>query len=129
MQRKDPMILKLNQEIAERMEQEYKLSKLYSAGVLDMDAYMMRASEVQARVVKLKTMRRQRLKLEQLDEAAEMLQRVEDILQAGPDVLENFEIELFNSLVEKITTVSQNQIRFHVYGGIEVEEYLGGVKK
>ena len=63
MQRKDPMILKLNQEIAERMEQEYKLSKLYSAGVLDMDAYMMRASEVQARVVKLKTMRRQRLKL------------------------------------------------------------------
>ena len=94
-----------------------------------MDAYMMRASEVQARVVKLKTMRRQHLKLEKLDEAAEIFQKIEGILKTGPDVLENFEIELFNSLVEKITTVSQNQIRFHLYGGIELEEYLGGVEK
>lgn len=55
----DPMQKKLYQEIAELMEKNYKLSKLYTSDLLDADAYIARSNEISAKLSKLQEQRKQ----------------------------------------------------------------------
>ena len=45
-------------------------------------------------------------------------------IHSGPEHLENFAEELFHSLVARITAQSQTLVRFRLWGGLELTEYL-----
>ena len=57
----------------------------------------------------------------------ESLRKVAELLQDGPEMIEEIEEQFFNSLVEKIVAETPQRIRFCLPGGIELTEQLGGI--
>ena len=123
----DPMQKKLYQEIAELMEKNYKLSKLYTSDLLDADAYIARSNEISAKLSKLQEQRKQNQRSQIIWEKMESLRKVAELIQDGPEMIEEIEEQFFNSLVEKIVAETPQCIRFCLPGGIELTEQLGGI--
>ena len=123
----DPMQKKLYQEIAELMEKNYKLSKLYTSDLLDADAYIARSNEISAKLSKLQEQRKQNQRSQIIWEKMESLRKVAELIQDGPEMIEEIEEQFFNSLVEKIVAETPQRIRFCLPGGIELTEQLGEI--
>ena len=47
-----------------------------------------------------------------------------DILESGPDLLTEFDEELFSELVEKIIVEKDGRLRFHLINGLELTEQM-----
>lgn len=124
LQRNNPAMLAVNKTIAQVSEQSYNISKLHTAGLLDLDACTAKLNEVNARLAQLRAERRRLLKNEDLEEVMEALRQTADIVKQGPERLMEFDEGLFLSLVERIVVESQTCIRFRLQGGIELKEPL-----
>ncbi|WP_246361967.1 hypothetical protein [Paenibacillus alba] len=60
------------------------------------------------------------------DHKSQVTQRVNEIIQvmnARQDLLEQFDDELFNALIEKITILSPTRYLFFLKSGLEIEEF------
>jgi site-specific DNA recombinase len=75
----------------------------------------------------LDKLRQQKAMLEKdLDQKAQIKSRVNEIIQvmnSQQDLLEQFDDELFNALVEKITILSPTRYLFTLKSGLEIEEF------
>jgi site-specific DNA recombinase len=75
----------------------------------------------------LDKLRQQKAMLEKdLDQKAQIKSRVNEIIQvmnSQQDLLEQFDDELFNALVEKITILSPTCYLFTLKSGLEIEEF------
>ena len=117
-------MLEVNKAIAQVSEQSYNISKLHSAGLLDLDICTAKLNEVNEQLTQLRAERRRLLKNEDLEEVMEALRQTADIVKQGPERLMEFDKGLFLSLVERIVVESQTCIRFRLQGGIELKEPL-----
>ncbi|MCU6792408.1 recombinase family protein [Paenibacillus sp. WQ 127069] len=74
----------------------------------------------------LEKLRQKKIMLEKdMDQKAQIQSRVNEIIQvmnARQDLLEQFDDELFNALVEKITILSPTRYLFTLKSGLEIEE-------
>lgn len=122
--RDDPHLLEINRAIAQAMERSYNISKLQAAGLLDADAFTAKYNEIDAQLARLRERRSRLLRSEALEETLDALRQTADTVHRSPERLENFDEELFLSLVERITAQSQTQVRFRLRGGLELTEYL-----
>ena len=127
MQRDNPAMLEINTAIAETAEQNYKISKLQAEGLIDAEACTGKLREINVRMTELRRKRRAILKNEKVEETADAIRQVTNIIQNGPEDLKDFDELLFNDLVEKITAASQTEIMFHIRGDIILTERLGTV--
>ena len=112
----NPKILTINRAIAEATEESHKISTLRVNGLLDADAC--------ARLAQLRGQRRRLAENEKLDEVMDELLKVQQAVLDGPDQLDAFDDDLFESLVEKIVAESQTMLRFRLHGGLELTERL-----
>lgn len=124
LQRDNPAMLAVNRAIAQASEQSYNISKLHTAGLLDLDTCAAKLNEVNARLTQLRAERRRLLKNEDLEEVMDALRQTADTVKQGPEHLMEFDEGLFLSLVEQIVVESQTCIRFRLQGGIELKELL-----
>ena len=122
-QRENPAMLEINRAIAQATDQNYKISKLRSSGLLDADACAAKLAALEAQLTQLRVKRRRLLRNDDISEVAEMLRQTMDTLRQGPERLEEFDEALFTELVEKIV-VSPTALRFLLNGGFEVTERL-----
>ena len=120
----NPKILTINRAIAEATEESHKISTLRVNGLLDADACTARMNAISARLAQLRGQRRRLAENEKLDEVMDALLKVQQAVLDGPDQLDDFDDELFESLVEKITAESQTTLRFRLHGGLELTERL-----
>jgi hypothetical protein len=61
-----------------------------------------------------------------MDQKAQIKSRVNEIIQvmnARQELLEQFDDELFNALVEKITILSPTRYLFTLKSGLEIEQF------
>lgn len=58
------------------------------------------------------------------DDTISQTQELLEILEAGPDFLEDFDAELFGELVNKIIVESNERIRFRLKNGLELGETI-----
>lgn len=123
-QRENPAMLEVNRAIAQATEQNYKISKLRSNGLLDDDACSARLAALEAQLTQLRAKRRRLLKNDDISEVIEGLRQVIDALHQGPERLEKFDEELFSEMVEQITVDTDHVLRFHLRGGFDVAEPL-----
>ena len=123
-QRENPAMLEINRAIAQATEQNYKISRLRSSGLLDDDACSAKLAALEAQLTQLRAKRRRLLKNDDISEAAEALRQTLDILHQGPERLDEFDEELFNEMVEKITVDTDHVLRFRLRGGFDVAEPL-----
>ncbi len=123
-QRENPAMLEINRAIAQATEQNYKISKLRSSGLLDVDACAVKLAALDAQLTQLRAKRRRLLKNDDINEAVEALRQIVDTLRQGPDRLDDFDAELFADLVERVAVDSSHGLRFRLNGGFEVTEPL-----
>ena len=58
------------------------------------------------------------------DDLADRTRDLMDVLEDGPDFLDNFDAELFDALVEKIIVDSNERLRFRLKNGLELLEQI-----
>ena len=124
MHRDDPAMLAVNTAIAAASEQSYHLTKLHTAGLLDMAALSAKRTELNAKLTELRRERRKLLCNEDIDEQADAIRLTIDTIRSGPDTLPSLDEALFTRLVERIVVDTQDSIRFQLYGGLEFQEIL-----
>ena len=79
---------------------------------------------IKGKLVQLRGQRRRLAENEELAEVMDALLKVQQAILDGPERLDGFDDELFESLVEKITAESQTTLRFRLHGGLELTERL-----
>lgn len=123
-QRENPAMLEINRAIAQATDQNYKISKLRTSGLLDADACAAKLAALDAQLTQLRVKRRRLQKNDDISEAAEALRQTLEILHQGPERLDEFDSELFADLVERVTVDPGHALRFKLNGGFEVTERL-----
>ena len=124
MHRDNPAMLAVNTAVAAASEQSYHLTKLHTAGLLDMAALSAKQAELNAKLTELRRERRKLLCNEDIDEQADAIRLTIDTIRSGPDTLPSLDEALFTKLVERIVVDTQDSIRFQLYGGLEFQEIL-----
>ena len=119
-----PQVLAINRAIAEATEESHKISTLRANGLLDADICAARMNAISARLAQLRGERRRLSENEALDETMDAIRKMTDVIKNGPEQMNIFDEDLFDSLVEKVIAESQTRIRFRLYGGLELAEQL-----
>ena len=116
-------VIELNKQISELTSQNQMLATLKQQGLIDPDIFISQNNELteQLRTVKLK---KERLLVADGDSTIAQTRELMEILDAGPDFLDDFDAELFGELVEKIIVDSSEQLRFRLKNGLELVEII-----
>lgn len=114
-------VYQLNRQIADVNAQSRVLAQLYKNGVLNHAEYASRSGELARKVSELRSERRRILTEDEDDEIIESLKELnETIAEYIP--ADSFDEELFGQIVESITVISQNSLRFRLAGGLTLTE-------
>ena len=117
-------MLMINKAIAEATEESHKISTLRDNGLLDADACAVRMNAISAKLTQLRGERRWLSENEALDETMDAIRKMTAVIKNGPEQMNTFDEDLFDSLVEKVIAESQTRIRFRLWGGLELAEQL-----
>ena len=116
-------IVELNQRISDLSSQSHKLSALNRRGMVDPDIFISKSNQLAERLRNTKQQKEKILRQEDrsiLDSTEQLLETIE----AGPEVLEAFDEELFCELIDKIIVESNVRIRFQLKNGLELPETM-----
>lgn len=127
--RSDPAMLEINLELAQAAEQSHKIAQLQAAGVLDQDACAAKLTAINGKLNHLRAERQRMHRNQDIDTQIQMLQNTMDRIKDAEGDQTEFDEILFADLVEKIVAVSQEEIRFCLYGGIELTEHIQGARR
>ena len=108
-------IVEINKQISDIASQERLLTQLKQQGVVDPDIFISRSNQLAER--------RRELKL-QKERTIQQTQDLLDVLESGPDWLDDFDEQLFSDMVEKIVVVDNETLRFRLLNGLEVTEKI-----
>ena len=115
-------VTEIDSEIAKLCKQNDMYVQLRNKKIMDEVSFMEQSAELQSR---LTTLRNRRIKLMSEDENLhyiEELRMLKDVLQDAPRVLLEFDVELFNSIVDKIFAGNDGTITFVLKGGLKFKE-------
>lgn len=116
-------IIELNHKITDLSNQSHKLSALQRRGLVDPDVFIAKSNQLAEQLCNAKQQKEQRIRQEDrsiLDNTEQLL----DAIEAGPEVLEAFDEELFCELIDKIIVESNVRIRFRLKNGLELPETM-----
>lgn len=116
-------VIALNKKISDLSSQNQMLAQLKQQGFIDPDIFIYQSNEL---AQQLREAKRQKERL--LDQSGDctlnQTRELLDVLASGPDILESFDVELFQELVDKIIVESNTRIRFRLKNGLEVAETI-----
>jgi len=116
-------IVEINKQISDIASQERLLAQLKQQGVVDPDIFISRSNQLAERRRELKLQKERILRSEE-DHTIQQTQDLLDVLESGPDWLDDFDEQLFSDLVEKIVVVDNETLRFRLLNGLEVTEKI-----
>lgn len=116
-------VIELNKRISNITSQNQLLAMLKQQGGVDPDIFISRSNELaeQLRAVKLE---KERLLDACRDDTIAQTKALIETIEAAPDILEQFEVELFGELVDKIIVESNERLRFRLKNGLELAESI-----
>ena len=116
-------IVEINKQISDIASQERLLTQLKQQGSVDPDIFISRSNLLAERRRELKLQKERILQSEE-DHTIQQTQDMLDVLESGPDWLDDFDEQLFSDLVEKIVVVDNETLRFRLLNGLEVTEKI-----
>ncbi len=116
-------IVEINKQISDIASQERLLTQLKQQGSVDPDIFISRSNLLAERRLELKLQKERILQSEE-DHTIQQTQDMLDVLESGPDWLDDFDEQLFSDLVEKIVVVDNETLRFRLLNGLEVTEKI-----
>ena len=119
----DEKIRKIDKEIADLSAKNLVVTKLYSSGVLNVADYNKQVSEIGNKIKSLRAERRKKTD-EYEDEQLVELTNLNDAVNECDLSSGQFNAELFDRIVEKITVLDCSNLKFHLIGGLAVTESI-----
>lgn len=116
-------IVELNTQISELSSQNQMLVTLKQQGLIDPDIFISQSNEL-AEQLRQRKLQKEHLLTADGDSTITQTQELMEILDAGPDFLDDFDAELFGELIEKIMIDSNDQLRFRLKNGVELVETI-----
>ena len=116
-------IVEINKQISDIASQERLLAQLKQQGVVDPDIFISRSNQLAERLRELKLQKERILRSEE-DHTIQQTQDLLDVLESGPDWLDDFDEQLFSDMIEKIVVVDNETLRFRLLNGLEVTEKI-----
>ena len=116
-------VITINKKISDLSSQNQMLARLNQQGLIDPDIFICQSNELTKQIRETK---RKKEKLLDSDGDCTLIQSREilDVLASGPDILKNFDVEIFNELVDSIFVESNASVRFRLKNGLELEETI-----
>ena len=116
-------IVEINKQISDIASQERLLTQLKQQGSVDPDIFISRGNLLAERRRELKLQKERVLQSEE-DHTIQQTQDMLDVLESGPDWLDDFDEQLFSDLVEKIVVINNEKLCFRLLNGLEVTEKI-----
>mgnify|MGYP005889692095 FL=1 len=118
-----PAAVELNRAISDILSQSHALALLNKQGLVDPDIFITKSNQL---AEQLRNARGQKEKLRDMeyDQSIDTTQQLQEILLAGPEMLDAFDGELFCELIDRITVQSNTQVRFQLKNGLELTESM-----
>ena len=116
-------IVEINKQISDIASQERLLTQLKQQGSVNPDIFISRSNLLAERRRELKLQKERILRSEE-DHTIQQTQDMLDVLESGPDWLDDFDEQLFSDLVEKIVVVDNEKLCFRLLNGLEVTEKI-----
>ena len=116
-------IVEINKQISDIASQERLLTQLKQQGIVDPDIFISRGNLLAEHRRELKLQKERILRSEE-DHTIQQTQDMLDVLESGPDWLDDFDEQLFSDLVEKIVIMNNEKLCFRLLNGLEVTEKI-----
>lgn len=116
-------IKELDREIADLAAQNLVLSRLHGKGLLNAADYTAQSDALESRITELRIERRTKITESDEDEMLDGLKLLNDIL-TETELGKDFDAELFEQTVDSITVDGNDQLTFHLIGGISLLEKI-----
>ena len=116
-------IKELDREIADLAAQNLVLSRLHGKGLLNAADYTAQSDALESRITELRIERRTKITESDEEEMLDGLKLLNDIL-TETELGKDFDAELFGQTVDSITVDGNDQLTFHLIGGISLSEKI-----
>lgn len=117
-------VMDIHKEIAKLKEQTHVLSRLKTKGFLDNAKYLEQSTELTAKISKLQAELKKLTRSDDEYETLEQIDMLTDYLEKQSEPIEEFSEAAFEFLIEKIVVISQNELEFHLIGGLKFIEKI-----
>lgn len=114
--------MEIHKEIAKLKEQTHVLARLKTKGFLDNAKYLEQTTELTAKINKLQSELKKLTRSDDEDETLEQIEELIDHFKKQTEPLNEFDESAFESIVEKIVVINQNELEFNMIGGLKFTE-------
>jgi len=118
-------ITELNNKIMELTEQSQILSRVVSKGYIDSAVFIERQNVLTIEIKEIKKRRNQLLNSNGFEKEIEGTSRLLDIIRCNPEILEDYDENLFIETVDKIFIGKDSEIAFRLINTLELTENEG----
>ena len=123
-QRGNTKLFEINTALAELNEKAHTLQRLHNKGFIEDGDFREQSDALASQRKKLSDQRAQALHGSKALETLDKLRELQEQLAALPEIPWEFDIELFDQLVEKILPISNTELLFKLKCGLELKEVI-----
>lgn len=116
-------VIELNKQIAELTSQNQLLATLREGGCVDPDIFISKSNKLTEQLRAAKQAK-SRILNQDGDDTIPCTQELTTILARGPEMLHDFDGELFGQLIDKVIIESNASLRFRLKNGLELRESI-----
>ena len=116
-------VIELNKQIAELTSQNQLLTTLRESGCVDPDIFISKSNALTEQLRAAKQAK-SRILNQDGDDTIPCTQELITILARGPEMLHDFDGELFGQLIDKVIIESNASLRFRLKNGLELRESI-----
>ena len=117
-------LYELNTALADLNEKAHTLQRLHNKGFIEDADFREQSDALASQRKKLSDQRTQAIHGSKALEALDKLRELQDTLAALPEIPWEFDIDLFDQLVEKIVPISNTELLFKLKCGLELKEVI-----
>lgn len=113
----------INKQVADYSAKNLMIAKLHTKGILSKEEYCSQSSEINNKITLLKKKYKKLINEDESNEKLDSLKKLDDIL-VDYKYNATFNEDLFHEVVEHITVIGQNQLKFKIIGDLELTETI-----
>ena len=117
-------LYELNAALADLNEKAHTLQRLHNKGFIEDEDFREQSDALAAQRKKLSNQCAKAIHGSKALEALDKLRELQEQMEALPEIPREFDIDMFNQLVEKIIPISNTELLFKFKCGLELKEVM-----
>lgn len=117
-------VMEIHKDIAKLREQIHVLARLKTKGFLDNMKYLEQTTELTAKINKLQSELKKLTCSDDEDETMNQIEILIDFFENQENFMTEFDESAFESIVDKIVVINNNELEFHLISGLKFKEKI-----